>query len=314
MNRWFTHRPLIALIAGIILLSAGGAGFYMVREVTSRMATLESQVALLAAALEESGDISANDVRALRELTNQGSVSTASQDELLTGAVERAAPAVVSIVVSKDMPLLEVAYVNPFGDDPYFRNVPYRVPVWKQVGTKPKHIGAGTGFVVREDGYIVTNQHVVDDPEAEYLVLLSTGEKKAARVAYRDQSLDIALLKIDGRGYDVLPFGDSDSLKLGQTVAAIGNALGEYNNTVSVGIISGLNRTVEAADTRGYIEELKDVIQTDASINRGNSGGPLVDLNGAVMGINVAVDQQGNNIAFAIPSNDVKRIIERVLP
>lgn len=314
MKRWIAYRPLIALIAGVLLLGAGGAGFYMVREVAARIATLESQVALLAAALQNSGGISADDARALREFTKHSTVVPASQDDLLTSAVERAAPAVVSIVVSKDMPQLEIAYVNPFGDDPYFRDVPYRVPVWKQTGTKPRNIGAGTGFIVREDGYIVTNQHVVDERDAEYLVLLSAGEKRNARVVYRDQSLDIALLKIDGRGYDVLPLGDSDNLKLGQTVAAIGNALGEYSNTVSVGIISGLNRTVAAMDTRGYVEELEDVIQTDASINRGNSGGPLVDLNGTVMGINVAVDQQGNNIAFAIPSNDVKRIIDRVLP
>jgi len=145
-------------------------------------------------------------------------------------------------------------------------------------------------------------------------VLLSSGVQKTAQVVHRDQTYDLALLKIDGGGYPALSLGDSSNLKLGQTVAAIGNALGEYNNTVSVGIISGLDRTIEALDDRGAVETLSGVIQTDAAINRGNSGGPLLDLSGKAIGVNVAVQGGANNIAFSIPINTVKSLINRVLP
>jgi len=115
-------------------------------------------------------------------------------------------------------------------------------------------------------------------------------------------------LKIENGNYSAIVFGDSDTLKLGQSVFAVGNALGEYNNSVSVGIISGLNRNLQASDN-GQIEELKAVIQTDAAINPGNSGGPLVNLNGEVIGVNVAYSQNAENIGFAIPINAIKAII-----
>nr|AQQ74986.1 hypothetical protein [uncultured bacterium] len=271
-------------------------------------------MAAIAAALQTSSTVSEENKLQLQEIANRGGVIARSQEDLLTSAVEKASSAVVSIVISRDVALLEVQYVNPFGDDPYFRNVGYRVPVFRQVGTRPQQVGAGTGFLIRSDGYILTNRHVVDDEQADYTALLSNGEKKTARVIYRDDTHDIAILKIDGNGYSAIPLGNSSTLKLGQTVAAIGNALGEYNNSVSVGIISGLNRTVEAKDERGRVEVLEGVIQTDAAINRGNSGGPLLDLSGNAVAVNVAVDRGGSNIAFAIPIDTVKSIIERVLP
>lgn len=173
-------------------------------------------------------------------------------------------------------------------------------------------MGAGTGFLISQDGYIVTNRHVVEDTQAEYTALLSNGQQKSASVVYRDPSLDLAIIKIVGSGFAVAAWGDSDALQLGQTVIAIGNALGEYNNSVSTGIISGLNRTVEAQNSQGRLESLPGVIQTDAAINPGNSGGPLLTLDGKVIGINVATVQGAQSISFAIPVNMVKNIIRNV--
>lgn len=236
--------------------------------------------------------------------------SEPNQEELLTAAVAKVAPAVVSIVVSKDVPKLEVEYINPFGDDPFFRNFGIRIPVYRQKGITEKKVGAGTGFLTRADGYIITNRHVVADSQAKYTVLLSSGEQKSAEVIYRDAQYDVAILHIEGKDYPYAKLGDSGKLRLGQTVFAIGNALGEYNNSVSVGIISGLNRAIEASDGR-QVEKITGVIQTDAAINPGNSGGPLVDLTGEVIGVNVATVRGSENIGFAIPIKVVEQILRQ---
>jgi serine protease Do len=310
------YRLALGLI-GLLALALAASGAYLYAEhikIVSRLAALENQMMAVAAALQTSSAMSEENKLQLQEIANRGGVIARSQEDLLTATVEKASPAVVSIVISRDVALLEVQYVNPFGDDPYFRDIGYRVPVFRQVGTRPQQVGAGTGFLIRSDGYILTNRHVVDDEQAGYTALLANGEKKTAEVVYRDEDHDIAILKIDGNGYSAIPLGNSSALKLGQTVVAIGNALGEYNNSVSVGIISGLNRTIEAQDERGRVEVLENVMQTDAAINRGNSGGPLLDLSGNAVGVNVAVDRGGSNIAFAIPIDTVKSIIDRVLP
>lgn len=241
----------------------------------------------------------------------QGKTSTGtakSRDEQLTDAVARVSPAVVSIVISKDVPQLEVVYTNPFGNDPFFKDFNVRVPSYRQKGVKRQKVGAGTGFIVTANGYILTNKHVVIDEEASYTVLLSDGSQKAGKVVYRDKTLDIALVKIEGTAYSHVNLGNSDAMKLGQTVVAIGNALGEYSNSVSVGIISGLNRSLQVGGGNGFAEELKGVIQTDAAINPGNSGGPLLDMNGNVIGVNVATVMGSNNISFSIPINKVKEV------
>ena len=237
-----------------------------------------------------------------------GSGTGKSRDEQLTGAVAIASPAVVSIVVSKDVPQLEVVYTNPFGNDPFFKDVRIRVPTYRQKGVKRQKVGAGTGFIVTVNGYILTNKHVVLDEDASYTVLLSDGSQKSSKVVYRDGALDIALIKIEGSSYPHVSLGNSDALKLGQTVIAIGNALGEYSNSVSVGIISGLNRNLQAGGGNGFVEKLKGMIQTDAAINPGNSGGPLLDLNGHVVGVNVATVVGSNNISFSIPINKIKEV------
>ncbi len=239
---------------------------------------------------------------------SSGSGVQKSRDEQLTGAVAVVSPAVVSIVISKDVPQLEVVYTNPFGNDPFFKDVNVRVPSYRQKGVKRQKVGAGTGFIVTANGYILTNKHVVIDEKASYTVLLSDGSQKPGTVVYRDPTLDVALVKIDGSKYSSVTLGNSQTLKLGQTVIAIGNALGEYSNSVSVGIISGLNRSLQAGGGNGFVEELKGVIQTDAAINPGNSGGPLLDMNGTVVGINVATVTGSNNISFSIPINKVKEV------
>jgi serine protease Do len=265
-------------------------------------------------ALQDSSAISEENKKLIEEISSRSNaVFSNSQESVLTTTVAKTAPAVVSIVISKDVPLLEVEYIDPFGRNSS-RDSGIKVPVFRRVGTQQQQVGAGTGFFIRADGYILTNKHVVDEAKAEYTVLLSTGEKKNAKVTYRDDNRDIAILKVEGEKYPVIPLGNSSDLKLGQTIAAIGNALGEYGNSVSVGIVSGLNRTIEAQDSRGNVETLSGVIQTDAAINRGNSGGPLLDLSGKAVGINVAMQQGANNIAFAIPTDNIKPIIDRVLP
>lgn len=240
-----------------------------------------------------------------------------TEEERTIAVVEKASPAVVSIVIAKDMPVYEQYYANPFGNDDFFQqffgdNPGFQVPQMRQKGMEKKDIGAGTGFLVTDDGYIVTNRHVVMDEAAEYTVVLQDESKHAAKVVGRDTANDIAVLKIEGTGFPHLQFGDSDSLKVGQRVIAIGYALGQFGNSVSTGVISGLRRSIQASNGMAKPEDLYDVIQTDTAINPGNSGGPLLNLKGEVIGVNVAIVQGSQNISFALPANDVKRVIETV--
>jgi len=179
-------------------------------------------------------------------------------------------------------------------------------------GTEKTEVGGGSGFVVSEDGLILTNKHVVADEAAEYTVLTNDGEKYEARVLARDPVQDLAIIKIEAQGLKPAKLGDSDSVKLGQTAISIGNSLGEFRNTVSVGVISGLSRTITASGESFGTEVIQGVIQTDAAVNPGNSGGPLLNLKGEVIGINVAVVSDAQSIGFAIPINFAKRDIESV--
>ncbi len=244
-----------------------------------------------------------------------GEPSLVSTDHAVIETVERANPAVVSIVVSKDVPVLEQYFeeFNPFGG--FFGNdgFSFRVPGVREKGKEKREVGGGSGFLVSKEGLVVTNKHVVDDQNAEYTVLLNDGKKVGAKVLAKDPSLDLAVLKLtEGGGYPFLEFGTSADLRLGQTVIAIGNALGEFRNSVSVGVVSGLARSLVAGDGMGGSEALEGVIQTDAAINPGNSGGPLLDLSGRVIGVNVAVAFGSENIGFALPSDAVKGAVESV--
>ena len=249
------------------------------------------------------------------EIASRSAIIVNAQQDSLTQAVAKVAPAVVSVVISKDVPQYQVTYENPFGDDPFFQNVGIQVPVYTPTGsTTSQTIGAGSGFLITSNGYILTNKHVVYDDTATYTVLLSTGKQLVASVVYKDPQNDLAVIKIDATGLPFVTLGNSDDLVLGQTVAAIGNALGQYSNSVSTGVVSGLNRTITAQSEDGTDETLSGVIQTDAAINPGNSGGPLLDLDGDVVGINVATIQGSSNVSFSIPINEVKQIIATVVP
>lgn len=156
---------------------------------------------------------------------------------------------------------------------------------------------------------IVTNKHVVSDTEANYKVITKDNKELTVEKIYRDPAIDLAIIKVNPSGVDLKPIelGDSTKLKVGQFVIAIGTALGEFRNTVTTGVISGLGRGIVAGDIfGGSSEKLEDVIQTDAAINPGNSGGPLLNSAGQVIGVNAATAQSGQNVGFAIPINVVK--------
>ncbi len=232
----------------------------------------------------------------------------------VVGVVKEASPAVVSIIISKYVPVVERYYVNPFEGlpqefQPFFN---FQIPQYKKKGMKKQEIGGGSGFIVSSDGLVVTNKHVVADKDASYTVLTNDGKKYDAKVLARDPLKDIAILKIKAKNLPTLKLGDSDNIMIGQSVIAIGNALGEFRNTVSVGVVSGLSRTIVASGGLGNSETIEGVIQTDAAINHGNSGGPLLALNGKVIGINTAMAQGAENIGFAIPINQAKKDIDSV--
>lgn len=240
-----------------------------------------------------------------------------SEEVAVVNAVKKANPAVVAITISKNVPVYEQYFEripSPFGDffgDDFFGG--FTIPQLRQKGTELREVGGGSGFLVSADGYIVTNRHVVADEKAEYTVFTNDGKKYDAKVVARDPALDLAIIKINGSGFEHLAFGDSDKLQVGQSVIAIGNALAEFRNTVSMGIVSGLSRTITASDRMGgNVESLDQLIQTDAGINPGNSGGPLINLAGEVIGVNVAMADGAENIGFALSSNSVKSIVESV--
>lgn len=240
----------------------------------------------------------------VRNIVSDQKVEAQNSADGIVAVVDKTSPAVVSIIVTKDLPKIQNV---PDLFQQFFGN-----QIRGTGETEKREIGGGSGFIISADGYIVTNKHVVVDEAAEYTVLLNTGDKLPAKVLARDPLNDLAIIKIDGKDLPTLDFGDSDSLKPGQAVVAIGNALGEFRNTVSTGVISGLARSITASSGNFSTERLVGLIQTDASINPGNSGGPLLDVGGRVIGINVAVAQGAQNIGFAIPINQVKETIESV--
>jgi serine protease Do len=164
-----------------------------------------------------------------------------------------------------------------------------------------------SGFFISSEGLILTNRHVIDEEGAQYEVVWQHHHYDCD-ILVKDEATDIAILKINAKNTPYLKLGDSDKLKLGQTVIAIGNALSEFENTVSRGIISGLSRKIET-DLEDKNKRFSGLIQTDAAINPGNSGGPLIDLKGRAIGINMATVLGVENIGFAIPINQAKRIL-----
>ena len=241
---------------------------------------------------------------------------TVEEESASTDVVKQVSPSVVSIIITKDLSkIYSMTGPQPFDDffnqfgfpfNFFFNEQPQQpAPEGKQ------EVGGGTGFVInQQSGLILTNRHVVTDTEAEYTVLTNEGQRYEATVVARDAVNDMALVQIQDKNLPAVRLGDSDSVQIGQTVIAIGNALGEYRNTVTKGVISGIGRNVVAGDNRGSSEQLEGVFQTDAAINPGNSGGPLVNLQGEVIGMNTAINSQGQLIGFAIPVNEAKRMID----
>jgi len=168
----------------------------------------------------------------------------------------------------------------------------------------------GSGFVVDKEGLVVTNRHVVSDASATYKIIDKNDQEYEVVDIYRDPLNDLAILKIENANLPSLALGDSDSLRVGEGVIAIGTALGEFRHTVTTGVISGLGRGITAGNGFSEFESLENVIQTDAAINPGNSGGPLINMSGEVIGVNVAVSAAAENVGFALPINVVKASIE----
>jgi len=223
----------------------------------------------------------------------------------IIATIKKVMPAVVSIVVSKNLQELEKELAKELprlGPE-------FHIPEENIDSQGMVKIGGGSGFIVDKEGVVITNRHVVSDPEAEYTVIADNNEKFKAEILGRDSVNDVAVLKIKppAGGLTTVALGDSTNIELGQTVIAIGNALGLFKNTVSSGIVSGLSRSISAQAEPHSVQELRGLVQTDAAINPGNSGGPLIDVKGKAIGINTAMVFFAENIGFALPINNAKK-------
>ncbi len=227
----------------------------------------------------------------------QKRVEVVDEESVVINVVEKATPSVVTVSINKDV-------VTGSSMDIFRQLFGFYDMSERQIENIQKDIG--TGFIISSDGLIVTNKHVVSDTKAKYKVIIGKDEEVEVMDIYRDPVNDLAILKVNKTGLTPVEMGDSDKLKVGQTVVAIGTALGEFRSTVTKGVISGLGRGITAGGFGVGTEKLEDVIQVDAAINPGNSGGPLFDSNAKVIGVNVAVSQSGQIIGFALPINLVK--------
>lgn len=219
-----------------------------------------------------------------------GNAIVTAEEEGIAGVASKVSPSVVSIITKSER-------------QSYY-------------GSSQTQEGAGTGIIVSADGYVLTNKHVVEGSDTVAIVTSDGSSYENVRVIGTDPLNDVAFLKISGASnLKVADLGDSSSLRIGQSVVAIGNALGQYQNTVTSGIVSGTGRSVTASTSENdnSAETLTDLVQTDAAINPGNSGGPLVNLAGQVIGINTAIASEANGVGFSIPINAVKGMLKGVL-
>jgi len=304
------HKTFASAIAASIIISAfiGAITGFSASEVSNKG---------LRGAIQQLTNPQTSDSQNVSGVNNSksGTLNVVDEESAVIKAVDKASPAVVSVIVTKDVPKLDSYFMDPCADDPFFNPFGFRSAPQQQIPpeTEKREIGGGTGFIIDKEGYIVTNRHVVDDEDAEYTVILNDGITVDATVLARDSFMDLAIIKIEtDADLPTIELGNSDNLKIGQTVIAIGNSLGEFRNTVSKGIISGLKRSISAGDGMGQTELLDQVIQTDAAINPGNSGGPIVNLSGQAVGINVAMAQGAENIGFSIPINEVAKVYQSV--
>ncbi len=234
--------------------------------------------------------------------TNFNNVRVTSEESVIIDVVDRVSPSVVTIGITKTGQTQGQMQFDPFDPFTPFRRTPGQ--------TKTIEQDIGSGFIVDAGGLIVTNKHVVSDSEAKYRVITNDDKTFDVVKIYRDPTNDLAILKITASNLKPVMLGDSGKIKVGQLAVAIGTALGEFRHTVTTGVVSGVGRGITAGGPfEGSVERLDNVIQTDAAINPGNSGGPLLNSGGEVVGVNVAVSQQGQNIGFAIPINVIKEAL-----
>lgn len=239
---------------------------------------------------------------------SNGTVKVITEESVTVDAVKKVGPSVVT-VSSQPTVSNNSGFQSPFDLGPFsfFQN-----PDQTQLPSQPQAQSIGSGFIMSSDGTVITNKHVVADTTAKYQVITADNKKYDVQKISRDPSNDIAILNIDpgqnaGVNLPAVILGDSNAIQVGQFAIAIGTALGEFRNTVTTGVVSGVGRGITAGDQfQSSVENLSGVIQTSAAINPGNSGGPLLNAAGQVIGINTAVAQSGQNIGFALPINVLK--------
>ena len=247
-------------------------------------------------------------------------IKVETDSNLYIQAIDKVSPSVVSIIASKELNNYYSGRTYMFFPGSPFK---FKIPTDEKPSTdnsEKTKIGGGSGFIITEDGLVVSNRHVVDDNEADYTVITSDQKTYYAKIVSKDNFNDLAVLQlytdeersIKAKALTPVELGDSDGLKIGSQVIAIGNALSEFDNTTTAGIISGKGREITANTGNGSSEKLTGLLQTDAAINPGNSGGPLINLAGQVIGINTAIAAQANGIGFAIPINLLKPALESV--
>ncbi len=234
------------------------------------------------------------------QIINRDRVKVVSEESLVIDVVKKVTPAVVTVGITKNQPTFD--FNDQFGFGPFG----FYTPTPRQRGSQQIKQDIGSGFIVKSDGLIITNKHVVSDAQAKYRVITSDNKSYDVQKIYRDPSNDFAILKITASNLPTVELGSSGKLEVGQLAIAIGTALGEFRSTVTTGVVSGLSRGITAGSPFEGAEKLENVIQTSAAINPGNSGGPLLNSSGQVIGVNVAVASDAQNIGFALPIDLLK--------
>lgn len=287
MKRWYS-KLLIVLVIGFMI---GGAVVAQSAGITLPQ-ILHNNTGVLAAATGTTTTTG----------TTSSTITTVNGAPLgVADIVEKAGPAVVNVEAKVKVSSSQ----NQMFSDPFFRQ--FFGQQFQVVPQDRYETGIGTGFLISQDGYIITNQHVIDNASTVSVTLAGQKDKIAATVVGQDYDLDLAVLKISGSNYPTLPLGDSDKMRVGDGVIAIGEPYG-LDHTVTTGVVSAKGRPITIED-RNY----KNLIQTDAAINPGNSGGPLLNLQGEVIAINTAVNASAQGIGFAIPINTAQSVLQQLM-
>jgi serine protease Do len=277
------YLALVILLAGIAALSGAAAGGAAVYQVMNRVQT--ARLAAAAPVVESQPVSSKNQSQGTKLIVNTTQIETT-----ITQAVQKVGPSVVTVVGS----------------------IPSQ---FSPMGMSGSGTVSGSGVFISDQGYILTNNHVVEGTQGDLTIVLSDGSQEKAKIVGTDQFSDIAVLKTDGKVPDVAVLGNSDILNPGETVIAIGSPLGDFKNTVTEGVVSATGRSIDTG--QGY--QIENLIQTDAAINQGNSGGPLINLAGEVVAINTLIVRNSGTgtvaegLGFAIPINTAKAIAEQLI-